>query len=164
MPWFYKRVLLEIGNGGLGPGPLYGVPPRGHFDDDLRRTGVENILDLYFDDRARAQHRGPRDLLCLSNWGAGKWSYLDCATADGAIVTCEWLVAGPGRPEGLYYWQTSPRLADWLHEWTQSDDPRADLSVEIIGRQVRKNPFTGLPREYPVTRPRGPMVDLSARI
>jgi len=65
--------------------------------------------------------------------------------------------------ERRYYWQTSPSLAECVQEWAESDGRWRDLSVDVIGWETRKDPFTGLPREYAITRPRGPMLDLSDR-
>ena len=160
LPSFYRRLLLEVGNGGFGPGPLYGMPPHGYFDDDLRDRDVRNIVDAYFRERESVRYPGPRGVIHLCNWGAAKWSHLDCATDPGAVLTSEWMKP-EGLPESTYYWQTSPSLVEWMREWVESDG--RDLTVEVIGRETRKNPFTGLLREYPNTRLRGPMLDLTDR-
>jgi len=164
LPSFHRRLLLEVGNGGFGPGCFYGMPPHGYVDDDLRDRDVRNIVDLYLQERADAEHPAPRGLIFLANWGGGKWSHLDCTDDAGRVVTSEWLERHDDGPEGLYYWETSPRLAAWLQEWTESDGRWPDLTVDVLGWETRKSPFTGLPREYPITRPRGPAIDLSDRI
>lgn len=163
LPSFYRRMLLEIGNGNFGPGPLYGMPPNGYFDDDLRRPGIASVVDVYRRDRASTERRPARALIYLCNWGAGKWSHLDCATDAGAVITSEWLAAHGTEPEGLHHWRTSPSLAEWMQEWASGTATWPDLTVDVLGWQTRKNPFTGLPRQYPITQPRGPRVDLSDR-
>lgn len=164
LPTFYRRILVEVGNGGMGPGPLHGMPPNGYFDRDLRGPEIDDVVDLHLALRAASEHRCPRGLLHLCNWGAGKWSHLDCDTDEGVVLTSEWLSAHGAEHEGLHYWRTSASLREWLHEWTQNDGKWEDLSVEVVGWETRKNPFTGLSRRYPVTRPRGPMIDLGHRV
>jgi hypothetical protein len=163
LPSFYRRLLLEVGNGGLGPGaaPLNGMPPDGYFDSDL---GGDGLVARYLADRRSSDWPAPRGVLFLCSWGCGKWSHLDCETDDGAVLTSEWCAADDDRDEGIVYWRTSPSLRAFMCDWLERDaDAPADLTVRVVGRETRKNPFTGLPREYPIVEPRGEIVDLSER-
>lgn len=163
LPSFYRRLLREVGNGGFGPGvaPLNGIPPDGYFDSDLDGDGV---VANYLADRAAPDSSAPHGVLFLCSWGCGKWSHLDCATDAGAVLTSEWCAAHAGAEEGIVYWRTSPSLRAFLRDWLERDaGAPEDITVRVLGKEMRKNPFTGLMREYPIVEPRGEIVDLSER-
>jgi hypothetical protein len=42
-------------------------------------------------------------------------------------------------------------------------DAWVDMTVDVLGYEERINPFTGKPKTYPITRPRGEQLDLAAR-
>jgi hypothetical protein len=153
LPAFYARVLSEVANGGFGPGlRLYGIPPSGYVDEDLR---CDSIAESYRQGRGWAPgERQPLGLIALCNWGCGVWSYVDALSTDGTIVTWELL------QDGDAFVETATSLAGWLAEWVNG------LEVgphEIVGYRDGINPFTRAPMKYPMQALRGRRLDLSAR-
>jgi hypothetical protein len=90
LPSFYRRLLLEVGNGGFGPGyGLIGVPPNGFVDDDL---GASNI-DVYDLGRAESddRYREAFGALFLLRHP------LSCSCAIGAVGSSRSSIACPAR-------------------------------------------------------------------
>ncbi len=155
LPSFYRRLLLEVGNGGFGPtGGLYGVPPDGYFDSIM----ATSIVDAYRMSRdPKEELRGPRGVVFLCEWGCGKFSFLDCESEEGAVLTWDEV---PGGDVG--YWQTAPSLRAFMREWVERPAD-ADLTVDVTGERLVEDPITGRMEMSPVTELRGPQVDLSER-
>jgi hypothetical protein len=84
LPSTYKQVLVEIGNGGFGPGyGLMGVDG-GHPDFDHA-----SLAEVYR--RAHTPGAGgylpllPEKILPVCNWGCGIYSCLDCREDSGPV-------------------------------------------------------------------------------
>lgn len=155
LPPLYRRLLLEVGNGGFGPGnQLCGVPPHGHVDDDLRAFAI----DCHEDERAapRDEIRAPFGTVYLCTWGCGMASSLDCLGSAGRVLSSELL------PEGLVFHLAAPSLHEWLERWVEGVDLAGELR-EIVGHVEHMNAFTKQPQRVPKTRMRGPRVDLRDR-
>jgi len=103
LPLLLRRLYLEVGNGGFGPG--YGLLGLAGGHDDQGRTAV----DLY---RAR---EFPAHLLPLLTWGCAIYSLVDLR--DGAVWGYD---PNPGEPpDGLFpEW---PDLAGWFDRWLCGD-------------------------------------------
>ena len=81
MPNLLRRLFLEVGNGGFGPG--YGVlGVRGGSTDDLGQTALDAYRE--FHSLSRAQWL-PESLLPLCHWGCAIYSFVDCASQHGDI-------------------------------------------------------------------------------
>lgn len=81
MPSLLRRLFLEIGNGGFGPG--CGIPGLrdGHHDD----TG-KTALDLYQQARQKTDWSFlPDSLWPLCHWGCAIYTFADCSQPDGPI-------------------------------------------------------------------------------
>lgn len=125
LPPLLRRVYVEVGNGGFGPGfGLLGLAG-GHADVDGRHLPEKYLL-------LRSQG-WPASLLPLWDWGCGSWSCADAATTEGTIVTMDEY----GRT------RTAFSLASWLHEWARG----TNLYEEIyeMGSAIILNPFTRKP-------------------
>lgn len=115
---FHRRLLMEVGNGGFGPGDgLIGLP--GGRLDDSGRTAVE--LTRALDDL-------PPPLLVLWEWGDAFWACLDGATGhvltlyDAGIVD-----TGRALREVMGRWAAGVRLWDELFTASPvTDDDRPE--------------------------------------
>lgn len=96
LPGLLRRLYLEIGNGGFGPG--YGI------------LGVRTALDLY---RAWGATDG---LLPICSWGCGIYSLVDCADRQAPM----WGLDPNPAPEGISPLFREPMtLRQWLQRWIE---------------------------------------------
>lgn len=116
LPPLLRRLYLEVGNGGFGPG--YGVLGlHGGHTDDTRRTAV----DLY-----RQAHVGPSawwpflksSLLPICHWGCAIYSFVDCSVPSSDVWAFD-PNAGPQGPEALFACHIS--LNEWLSKWVDCE-------------------------------------------
>jgi hypothetical protein len=92
----HSQVLLEIGNGGFGPGDgLLGLPG-GRLDDD-----GNSLLDVT--KMLLMEEKAPLVVIC--DWGCGCWSCIDCTT--GEMMICD--------EYGLK--KQDVQFGDWLEQW-----------------------------------------------
>lgn len=134
LPRLIRRLYLEVGNGGFGPGygrGVFGV--EGGYATDI--CGGGSIVDVYAALRkappaAPTEERWPLQLLPLCDWGCAIWSCLDCRSDDGWIITSE----------DRSYTETAHRLGSWLEAWLCGVDLAADMFE--AGGPPRYNPFT----------------------
>lgn len=102
MPPLLRRLYMEVGNGGFGPGVL-GVPgcnyAGGTFEDiaDLLRNGPDPDGKI------------PHGLVLLHDWGCAKWSLIDFRDPDGAMWGND---SGELFPENM-------NLSEWLAYWVE---------------------------------------------
>ena len=107
-PRLLRRLLLEVGNGGFGPG--YGViGVRGGATDPYGRT----LLDAYreFHSLRRAESLSDA-LLPLCDWGCGIVSFVDCASAHGDMWACD---PNPGVEDDTF--RQPLTLVEWFAGW-----------------------------------------------
>ena len=83
LPPLLRRLYLEVGNGGFGPGfGVLGLKDGHH--DDLRRTA----LDWYRHANGTAESHWsglPASLLPLCHWGCAIFSLIDCSDPEGPM-------------------------------------------------------------------------------
>jgi hypothetical protein len=111
LPPLLRRLYLEVGNGGFGPGyGLLGLPD-GHGGDQ------ETSLGLY-----RQAHDNPSSfwsflapgLLPVCSWGCAIYSLVDCSQPDGPMWGWD---PNPGPPGGEALYPERRTLAEWLGRW-----------------------------------------------
>ncbi len=111
LPRLLRRLYLEVGNGGFGPG--YGVLglSGGHRDGGL------TALDLYREAHDTPSSSSwpvlPAGLLPLCPWGCVIYSFTDCSHPDGQMWA--WDPNGGRGQRGLF--DQALTLADWLDQW-----------------------------------------------
>jgi hypothetical protein len=114
LPPLLRRLYLEAGNGGFGPG--YGILGlRGGHRDGTGRAA----LDLYreaHDISSRHWSFLPVSLLPVCYWGCGIYSFIDCSQPRGPIWGWD---PNPG-PAGRQALFPQPlTLAGWLDRWVR---------------------------------------------
>jgi len=125
LPPFLRRLYLEVGNGGYGPGAgLIGIA--GGYPDFDGQT----LVTTYQRFRTGAW---PSQLLPLWDWGDTMWSCVD-VTEGFAVVTHD-------GTEGAT--KTTFTLQSLLRSWLDEEDLFAALYE--IEDAVMLNPFTGKP-------------------
>ena len=93
LPSFLRRVYLEVGNGGFGPGygllPLNDLPPTGNPDTTSlvaeyqgMRSMSQKDIDEHWADEEEKPVLWPERVLLLCDWGCNIYSCLDCSSSD----------------------------------------------------------------------------------
>jgi hypothetical protein len=146
LPSFLRRLYMEVGNGGFGPGAgLLGVEG-GHGDASGRTLSASYT--------ALCSEGWPEGVLPLWDWGDGAWSCLNPRSDDECIVTAD--------EAGLT--STIFTLPSWLEAWVGG--VRIFDEIYEVEDGIIVNPFTKKPMH--VTRrgrPKGtlrPWVRLSS--
>ena len=121
LPPVLKQVLLEVGNGGFGPGHgLLGV--RGGATDEHGNS----MLDLY--DGLSATNpddpgwRWPERLVPLCPWGDSTYSCIDCSVPEGQLVTYDANGYRPGTDLERLFTAQDLAVDAWLRLWTEGVD------------------------------------------
>jgi len=105
LPPFLKRVYLEVGNGGFGPG--YGLAP-------LFTPALFPEEEVYFQPslvHTTLCYRGkdwPETLLYLCGWGCNIYSSIDCSHPQYPIVRSE---------QTWHIGIEAPSMPQWLRAW-----------------------------------------------
>lgn len=121
LPPVLKQVLLEVGNGGFGPGHgLLGV--RGGATDEHGNS----MLDLY--DGLSATNpddpgwKWPERLVPLCPWGDSTYSCIDCSVPEGQLVTYDANGYRPGTDLERLFTAQDLAVDAWLRLWTEGVD------------------------------------------
>ena len=105
LPRLLRRLYLEVGNGGFGPG--YGILGLdGGFTDDLGHNALE-ASDYFRDEFPDVR------LLALCTWGCAIYSLVELATPDAFM----WGFDPNGAPDERALYRQSITLPDWLERW-----------------------------------------------
>ena len=121
LPLVLKRVLLEVGNGGFGPGHgLLGV--RGGATDEHGNS----LVDLY-DGLSAANPddpgwRWPERLVPLCPWGDSTYSCVDCSVPEGRLVTYDANGYQPGTDLERLFTPQHMAVDAWLRLWAEGVD------------------------------------------
>ncbi len=127
---FHRRLLLDIANGGFGPGyGLIGLSG-GHSDAD-GRTMIELRDILWLD----AETPLPAHVVPLCEWGGAIWSCVDGQT--GHVLTLD--------EGGLT--DTERSLPSWFEAWASGIDVFDTMFMREMHTGV--NPFTKKPMSVP---------------
>jgi SMI1 / KNR4 family (SUKH-1) len=131
LPQFLRKVYLNVGNGGFGPGyGLYGLnAATGDYSDSY-----DYALDHY---RVLVQgphdyprvYRWPLGMLPVCHWGCGIFSFINCAREDGRVHRYSFEGYDPEDPKSCEDVTIdalpveSGSVREWLQSWI---DGRSD--------------------------------------
>jgi hypothetical protein len=108
LPRLLRRLYLEVGNGGFGPG--YGIlGVRDGFTDDVGDTALDAYRRFH---SWRRELSMPDSLLPICHWGCAIYSLVDCASADAEMWACD---PNPGLDDDVFRQETT--LIEWLQRW-----------------------------------------------
>jgi hypothetical protein len=108
LPRLLRRLYLEVGNGGFGPG--YGIlGVRDGFTDDLGDTALDAYRRFH---SLRRDFSVPDSLLPICHWGCAIYSLVDCATASIDMWACD---PNPGVDDDVF--REPLTLIGWLGRW-----------------------------------------------
>lgn len=131
-PPLLRRLYLEVGNGGFGPG--YGILGlSGGHRDDIHR----GALDLYRSahDRSSAHWSSlPASLLPICSWGCGIYSFVDCSQQQGQMWGWD---PNPGPVDKRALFQQPYTLAEWLGRWVRRELSQPTLVLDEDTQQWR---------------------------
>ncbi len=125
LPPLLKRIYLEVGNGGFGPG--YGLLPLNNEEDPealhtdslvtiylATHTATKEQMEVYRRGDAHAPPLLPEKLFMLCDWGCNIYSWLDCSQAALPVL----------KSEATLDWRQfvleAPSLQTWLKVWLDS--------------------------------------------
>ncbi len=129
---FHRRLLMEVGNGGFGPGyGLIGLPGGTLAVDGYSLVELSRLL---------LEEPGPSSSLpvvVLCDWGCGTWAFIDCET--GAVLTVS--------EEGLN--DSGQIIYQWFEDWVSG----VALWRRVFREEQRivQNPSTKLPECISIT-------------
>jgi hypothetical protein len=117
LPGLLRRLYLEVGNGGFGPG--YGLL-------SLRTAALraETLVEVY--DALQEQWEAwPPRLVPVADWGCGIYSCLDCSQEEAPVI----VLGGDAFPEDLQanLFPHRPSLLNWLQAWIAGTDLWSEL-------------------------------------
>ncbi len=121
LPPLLKRVLLEIGNGGFGPGHgLLGV--RGGATDEHGNSLVDLYDGLSATNPEDPGWSWPEHLVPICPWGDSTYSCVDCSRPEGQVVTFDANGYRPGTDLARLLEPQDLTLDAWLRAWTEGID------------------------------------------
>ena len=121
LPPLLKRVLLEIGNGGFGPGHgLLGV--RGGATDEHGSSLVDLYDGLSATNPEDPEWSWPKRLLPICAWGDSTYSCVDCSHPEGPVVTFDANGYRPGSNLARLFEPQDLTLDAWLRAWAAGAD------------------------------------------
>jgi hypothetical protein len=133
LPELLRRLYLDIGNGGFGPG--YGIFPIPSGEADGGRT----ILSLYQECRRPAgpvKWEWPAGLLMICDWGCLIRSCVYAVSPEARVFT--------STEYGVH--RSKWTLETWLSDWASNIDLWEMMTETDLG--FAPHPITGEPMEY----------------
>lgn len=116
-----KRVLLEVGNGGFGPGHgLLGV--RDGATDEHGNTLVDLYDGLSADIPDDPGWNWPEQLLPICAWGDSTYSCVDCSLPEGRMITYDANDYRAGEDLAKFLEPQDVTLEAWLRAWAEGVD------------------------------------------
>ena len=109
-PRLLRRLYLEVGDGGFGPG--YGLLELSY---DSEYTGLSMYRQAR-EDASDGWSSFPPSLFPVCTWGCGIYSFIECSSPDGLMWGYD-PNPGPWDVEALYPQPLS--LAAWLGRWVE---------------------------------------------
>jgi hypothetical protein len=143
LPSLLRRLYLEVGNGGFGPG--YGLFPLNAFHpstDSLvtaylgMRSMSQKDIDEHWTDEEEKPSLWPECVLMICDWGCNIYSCLNCASPDLPILRMdsnvnflvEWAIEASSLQQWLEAWQDGKAL--FALDWEQA----TKISVAHLGK------------------------------
>jgi len=121
LPPLLKRVLLEIGNGGFGPGRgILGV--RGGATDEHGSSLVDLYDGLSAANPEEPRWRWPERLVPICTWGDATYSCVDCSRPGGHLFVYDANGYRPGSDLAHFLVPQDLTLEAWLRAWAEGED------------------------------------------
>jgi hypothetical protein len=121
LPPLLKRLYLEVGNGGWGPG--YGL--LGLMDgakDDLGSTAIEDYFIRLGDDPDDPAWRWPRGLLPICHWGCAIYSCVDCSRPNFPVIVFDPNVRESKSDGTETFFLECDGFEQWIQLWVDGHD------------------------------------------
>lgn len=157
LPELLRRLYLQVGNGGFGPGD--GIRPLSAELGTVKRPD-ETVVTLY----ASMREPNPDDpawswpvgLLPICDWGCAIYSCVDVATGPPFRVVTYENRRGPLEPMDRALGVTHASLSAWFEDWLAGVDlGEAMFEEDPELSRVGINPFTKQPMIFAARKLRG---------
>lgn len=148
LPSFVRRLYLEVGNGGFGPGyglfPLNVHNPSSNSQTDslvtaylAMRSMTQKDIDTYWADEEEKPSLWPERVLMLNDWGCNIYSCLDCSSVELPIFRMD------SNENFMIEWAfEAPSLQQWLETWLNGEplfsldwEQAAKIAVSRLGQR-----------------------------
>lgn len=118
LPPLLKRLYVEVGNGGWGPGyGLLGLS--GGTKDDLGETAVASYLSRREWVSGAQEERWPAGLLPICHWGCAIYSCVDCLQAGYPVVCFDPNLHNDGKDWSDALFAEGVGFEDWIALWAE---------------------------------------------
>jgi hypothetical protein len=119
LPSLLKRLYMEIGNGGWGPGyGLLGLT--GGMKDDIGHTAVEDYLLRRGRDPDDPDWRWPEGLLPICHWGCAIYSCLNCLPPAPQMIVFDPNVDRSSWGDAFF--PERLKFEEWVNLWADGED------------------------------------------
>ncbi len=136
LPPFLRRLYLEVGNGGYGPG--YGLFPLDTGSSDLdslvtaysaMRSVTQHDIDENWADEDDKPSLWPERVLMVCDWGCNIYSLVNCASQNLQVLRMD-------SNASLSEWAIeAPSMQKWLEAWL-AEEPLFDLNWDRARKVV----------------------------
>ncbi len=121
LPPLLKRLYLEVGNGGWGPGNgILGLT--GGAKDDLGCTAVEDYLGRRASSPEDPAWRWPEGLLSICHWGCGIYSCVSCLEPGFPMVVFDPNAHDDGQGWADAFYAEDIAFDRWMRLWAEGQD------------------------------------------
>jgi hypothetical protein len=116
LPRLWRRVYLEVGNGGFGPG--YGLTGLiSGAKDDQGHSASDLYTSFRTPDPEDSSWRWPEGLLPVCHWGCAIQSCIDARDSHGRVVRFDPNGHGPDVGWEGAWWVEAPSAEAWWGAW-----------------------------------------------
>jgi len=116
LPDLLKRLYLEVGDGGFGPGyGMFGAKSGHHLSDE-----PFTLAEIY-----HTNHNGdwPDMLVPICDWGCIIWSCIDCSHENYPVVMMFWDWTDPETGKECHgYLSEGIEFREWIEAWADGVD------------------------------------------
>jgi hypothetical protein len=130
LPTLLRRIYLEVGNGGFGPG--YGLFPLNN-EEDPQALETDSLVTDYVimhsasNEQMEAYRQGdvhsppllPEKMMIICDWGCNISSWLDCAQPELPVLSSEATL------DWHKFVMEAPSFFAWVQTWLDSLQPDA---------------------------------------
>lgn len=141
LPPLLKRLYVEVGNGGWGPGyGLLGLT--GGAKDELGHTAIEDYLHRRRKNPADPTWAWQEGLLPICHWGCGIHSCIDCLQPGFPVIAFDPNVHDDGNDWTDALFPECDEFDQWVQLWADGHDLWQRLYADdgVIANLVRGRP------------------------
>jgi hypothetical protein len=125
LPPLFKRIYMDVGNGGFGPG--YGLLGMSNgAPDDFGKTAPESYSLRRQGDPDNRDWFWPDALLPICHWGCAIYSCINCRDSNFPMQIFDPNVHQDSDWRDAYF-DEAPSFDSWIREWAEGEDLWDDM-------------------------------------